>query len=240
MTSYVNTGESLVSTGGKTLDVYAKDFPQGTINLGANHGDSGSSMYTAAIVGQGGGTPPPADTTPPSTPENFNALAQSSTQINLNWNASTDNVGIKEYQISRNGDLIATTSSTGYTDNELTPDTTYNYSVVAMDDAKNSSSAATDSATTNAETTTPPSTGTATLSWNPNLEPDLAGYLAYIGTSSHNYTMTKDAGMTSNNSNPSFTVDDLTKGEMYHFAISAYDQNGNESPLSNEVEKMVQ
>ena len=199
-------------------------------------------MYTVAIVGQGGVVPPPpptSDTTPPTTPGNFQTTASSSSQINLTWNASTDNIGVTEYQVSRNEILIATTSSTGYTDNGLTADTAYNYSIVAKDDAGNSSSPATDNATTQEESTTPPNTGSATLSWNPNQEPDLAGYLTYIGTSSQNYSVVKDAGMTLNQNNPSYAVEDLEPGVMYYFAISAYDQNGNESPLSDEVEKMV-
>ena len=44
--------------------------------------------FRAALTGGGGG-----DTTPPSSPPNLTATAVSSTQINLSWTASTDNVG---------------------------------------------------------------------------------------------------------------------------------------------------
>jgi len=40
---------------------------------------------------------PPSDTTPPSTPTNLTAAAVSSSQINLSWTASTDNVGVTGY-----------------------------------------------------------------------------------------------------------------------------------------------
>ncbi len=52
--------------------------------------------FRAALTGGGGG-----DTTPPSSPPNLTATAVSSTQINLSWTASTDNVGVTGYQIER-------------------------------------------------------------------------------------------------------------------------------------------
>lgn len=45
-------GESLTLGEGSTLDLYKKGFAQGTVTLGANHGKSGTIMYTVIIVGQ--------------------------------------------------------------------------------------------------------------------------------------------------------------------------------------------
>src|SRR5207245_8488045 len=45
-----------------------------------------------------GGTPPPPDTTPPTAPSGLSATGTSSTQISLNWVASTDNVGVTGYR----------------------------------------------------------------------------------------------------------------------------------------------
>lgn len=42
-----------------------------------------------------------ADSTPPSSPTNLNATPASSSQINLSWSASTDNVGTASYSIER-------------------------------------------------------------------------------------------------------------------------------------------
>jgi hypothetical protein len=44
-----------------------------------------------------------ADTTPPSTPTNLSATPISSTQINLQWTASTDNVAVTGYKVFRGG-----------------------------------------------------------------------------------------------------------------------------------------
>jgi chitodextrinase len=79
------------------------------------------------------------DATPPSVPTNLSATAVSSSQINLSWNASTDNVGVTGYRVYRNGSQITTTANTSYSDNNLSASTNYSYTVSAYDAAGNSS-----------------------------------------------------------------------------------------------------
>jgi chitodextrinase len=99
------------------------------------------------VVCATGGT---TDTTAPSAPTSLTATAASSTQVNLSWTASTDNVGVTGYQITRNGGAtpVATVTATSYSDTGLTANTKYDYSVVAVDAAGNKSTPATASATT--------------------------------------------------------------------------------------------
>lgn len=82
--------------------------------------------------------PPAVDTTPPSTPTNLTATAgvRSAT---LNWNASTDNVGVAGYYVVRDGVRIATLGSTAttFTDTGLTGGKRYYYQVRAFDAAGN-------------------------------------------------------------------------------------------------------
>ena len=107
----------------------------------------------------GGTTPPPTDTTPPSTPANLVAAVQSSSQINLSWSASTDNVGVAGYRVFRGGFQIATSTTTSYSDTGLSPSTNYVYTIAAYDAAGNGSSQSTlVSATTQATVINPPST----------------------------------------------------------------------------------
>lgn len=87
--------------------------------------------------GGGGGT---SDTQAPSVPSGLNAAAASSSQINLTWNASTDNVGVAGYKIYRGGSQIATTSSSSYSNTGLLASTQYCYNVAAYDSAGNTSS----------------------------------------------------------------------------------------------------
>ena len=65
------------------------------------------------------------------------AVASGPTQVNLNWTASTDNVGVTGYQVVRNGSQIATSSITSYSDTTVAAGTTYNYIVRAYDAAGN-------------------------------------------------------------------------------------------------------
>ena len=80
---------------------------------------------------------PPEDATAPSVPASLTATAVSSTQINLSWNASNDNVGIAGYRVSRNGNVLTTTTATSYQNTGLTAGTTYTYTVAAYDAAGN-------------------------------------------------------------------------------------------------------
>ena len=105
---------------------------------------------TPLVVDVALGTAPPSagDTTPPSQPAGLGAVPISSSSIALQWTASTDNVAVTGYRISRNGTLVASVTRPSWTDSGLTGGTTYSYSVIAVDGAGNASTAATASATT--------------------------------------------------------------------------------------------
>jgi len=64
---------------------------------------------------------------------------------------------------------------------------------------------------------------------------DLAGYKVYYGNCSGNYSQNIDVGNV-----PTYTVDNLTDGLTYYFAVTAYDTSGNESRYSNEVSRTIQ
>ena len=93
------------------------------------------------------------DTTPPSVPTGLGATAVSSSEINLSWTASTDNVGVAGYNVYRGGTQIATSGSTSYFDSGLTASSSYSYTVAAFDAAGNTSAQSSSaSATTQAST----------------------------------------------------------------------------------------
>jgi chitodextrinase len=81
------------------------------------------------------------DTQAPSTPTGLTASAVSSSQINLSWTASTDNVGVTGYDVYRAGALIASTVGTTYSNTGLAASTTYSYTIKAKDAAGNVSAA---------------------------------------------------------------------------------------------------
>ncbi len=84
-----------------------------------------------------------SDTRAPSVPRNLSAsLAAGSTstsvQINLTWDASTDNpggTGVKGYYVFRDGSKIATVNGTSYGNLIASPSSRYTYSVEAFDGA---------------------------------------------------------------------------------------------------------
>jgi hypothetical protein len=92
------------------------------------------------------------DTTPPTAPTGLVATVASVSQINLSWNASTDDVAVTNYRIYRDLINIATTSSLTYSDTGLAQDTAYAYTITAIDAAYNESL---HSATSTATTTVP-------------------------------------------------------------------------------------
>lgn len=80
------------------------------------------------------------DTQLPTVPTGLTATAASSSQINLSWTASTDNVGVTTYKVYRGGTLIVTLGNVrSYNDSGLTPSTSYAYTVQACDAAANCS-----------------------------------------------------------------------------------------------------
>ena len=68
------------------------------------------------------------------------------------------------------------------------------------------------------------------LAWDPNTEPELAGYKIYWGSSSGNYTSSSDVGKTT-----TCTISGVEEGKTYYFAATAYDGQNNESGYSNQV-----
>jgi hypothetical protein len=104
--------------------------------------------------------PAAPDTQPPSTPSNLTATAVSSSQINLTWTASTDNVGVVGYYLFRDGALIASPTSPSYADRSLTANRNYVYSVASVDAAGNQS---TPSASVSAQTLPPGQTPVLTF-----------------------------------------------------------------------------
>ncbi len=149
-----------IGTTGSTITVYSDSplAPATTYYYRARAtnaaGDSGySNVASAATL---------ADTTPPTAPTSLAATATSSTQINLTWTASTDNVGVTQYQIQRCQGAgctafaqVGTSTTPGYSDTGLLAATSYSYQVRALD-AANNASGFSNIATTTTQPAAPP------------------------------------------------------------------------------------
>lgn len=133
VTTYPNTG--LTAATEYSYRVSAIDV------AGNESAQSSASVATTTSPGEN------PDITAPSVPAGFTATATTATTIELNWSASTDPIiggaetsGVAGYQIRRGGTLIASVGLvTTYVDSGRAPDTTYSYTIAALDVAGNAS-----------------------------------------------------------------------------------------------------
>jgi chitodextrinase len=177
------------------------------------------------------------DTQQPSVPTALAATAAGPSQVNLTWNASTDNVGVAGYTVYRNGAQLATVTATGYTDGSVSPSTSYSYAVDAFDLANNHSAKSSPvSVTTPAPDTQPPSVPTGltvtavgatsvSLAWNPSTDNfGVAGYTVY-----------RNGLSIANPTTISYTDTGLTPATRYSYAVDAFDLAANHSAQSAPV-----
>lgn len=188
-------------------------------------------------------TPPLPDTEAPSAPGALSARAQGSSQIELRWDASTDNVGIDRYEIFRVGGkgVLASVNATTYVDKGLTPGTTYSYQVRAADAANNYSplSASAQATTDRPQDSEPPSTPSnvkaaaaadgskVSIAWSAST--DNVGVLEY--------SVRRDGRVIVANLRRTNWDDAeaLQAGARYSYQVEAYDAAGNVSPRSAAV-----
>jgi chitodextrinase len=74
----------------------------------------------------------------PGAPHRLTAAVTAARWASLTWNAATDNVGVTGYRVVRNGVVLSpSVAGPSFTDTALKPNTTYTYSVRALDAAGN-------------------------------------------------------------------------------------------------------
>lgn len=178
----------------------------------------------------------------PSIPGNLQATAVSASQVNLTWNASTDNVGVASYRVQRDGLTVAAgaaVTATSFADTGLAANTTYTYTVSAVDAAGNrSGESAIRQVTTPpaAPDTTAPSvpsnlqaTATSTtqvsLSWT--VSTDNVGVASYR-VQRDGVTVASGAALIG----ATFVDTGLTANTRYTYTVSAVDAAGNRSAES--------
>ncbi len=195
-------------------------------------------------------TPAATDTAAPTVPAGLSATAVSANQINLSWQASTDNVGVMEYSVYRctgngcipSGPFGTVASGTTFQNTGLAAGTTYTYAVSAMDAAGNASAVS-----TTATATTPAATDTAAptvpaglsatavsanqinLSWQPST--DNVGVTGYTIQRCTGASCTL-AVIGTVASGTTFQNTGLAAGTTYTYAVSAMDAAGNDSAVS--------
>ncbi|GAA4323871.1 hypothetical protein GCM10023086_49980 [Streptomyces venetus] len=182
-----------------------------------------------------------ADTQAPTRPGQPSCSDIGENRLTLAWGAATDNVGVTAYDIYEHGNKIgeASGSSVSKALTGLTPDTTYNLTVIARDAAGNTSSASpvVDCTTKPSSDTTPPSrpgplsaagitSNAVDLTWGASTDDRaVAGYDVRSDTTVYK-TVT---------SGTSTTLTGLACDSPYTLNVVARDAAGNVSPQSNTV-----
>jgi glucose/arabinose dehydrogenase len=180
------------------------------------------------------------DTQAPSRPGQPSCSAITEDGLTLSWGASTDNLGVAAYDIYEHGNKISETagSATSKALTGLSPNTTYNLTVIARDAAGNASAASpvVDCTTAKSTDTTAPSrpgtlsaanvtASSAELSWGASTDDKaVVGYDIRSGTTVYKTVTGTSTSLTG-----------LACNSPYGLNVVARDAAGNVSEQSNTV-----
>ncbi len=248
-----NTATDNVAVTGYTI--YKDDFQHGVIT-GSNAYTvtdlSASTQYAFSVSAKdaaGNESPKSSaiyvytrnmDTESPTAPSNLRAVRITGNSIEINWDASIDDVAVKNYSIYLNGDSdpAGSTGNTVFIIPGLSPNTSYTISVRAFDTSDNPSPLSNEiSETTGALDSEPPSTPTGlratevtektiSLVWNPSTDNVAVNkYRIYVNN------VDPDVAFTTQR-----TIGNLEPGLDYSITVSAVDEASNESPESEALD----
>lgn len=191
--------------------------------------------YVVALNGDGLESQPSAgasartfDGTGPTTPTDLAAEAVGTDRIDLSWTAAEDpESGIAAYKIFRDGLEIATTGETTYSDTDLSPATTYEYRVSAVNGDGLQGSLSVPASATTADASGPTAPGNLTaeavgqtqinLTWTASEDPE---------TGVDRYIVYRNDEMIGSVPGTSFADTGLVQNTTYTYAITAV--NGEE------------
>jgi chitodextrinase len=210
-----------------------------SVDMGVAPKDSAAlQQFAAMLAGEGGAAGAASgDTTPPSMPAGLATGSVTTSSVTLSWDASTDGVGVVGYRLFRDGEQVATSSSTSYSFTGLSCGTSYTLGVAAYDAAGNPSATATTSRSTGAcADTQAPSTPTGlsisglgsaavTLSWNASAD--------NVGVTK--YRLFVDGTEVGSSLTTSYLFSGLSCQTAYTLGVAAADAAGNVSPLATKT-----
>ncbi|WP_267244548.1 glycoside hydrolase family 18 chitinase [Streptomyces sp. PR69] len=109
--------------------------PGASVSFGFNGAGPGSPSNCTVNGGSCDGGPSEPGDDPPSAPGTPSASGITDSSVQLSWTAAADDNGVKNYDVLRDGAVVATVTSTSYTDTGLSAGTDYSYTVRARDTA---------------------------------------------------------------------------------------------------------
>src|SRR5581483_5059141 len=214
--------------------VSTTSWTDSTVAGGATYTYSVRALDAAGNLGDASSVAVALDVAPPQPPASLSAqwLAGPS-RVKLSWPAAADDVGVVEYEVSRDGAVLGTTSATSFVDPAIAPARTYSYSVVALDAAGNRSAPAEASVTTPDDVGAPSTpTGLTAITASKPTRVDLAWAASSDDVGVTGYRVYRNGAVIATVGTTAYTDTAVVRQKTYRYAVSALDAAGNESPLS--------
>lgn len=177
-----------------------------------------------------------ADTEAPTVPMNLVASNITTSSIDLSWDASTDNVGVSNYEVYVDGNLETSTSNTSYSITGLASNTSYSLTVLAADVAENKSAQSAPLVRSTLQDTQAPTVPMNIVISN---ETDVSFKVTWDASTDDTgvtgYDVYLDNSFNATTSNTTYTVSGLTASTTYSVTVVAKDAVNNQSAQSSPV-----
>ena len=175
----------------------------------------------------------PTDTQAPTVPANVTLSSVTLSSIDVTWTASTDNVGVTEYNIYVDGVLEAQTASNTVTIANLNTNTTYSFTILAKDLINNMSPlSAAVNGTTDGDTQAPTTPSNVLVS----NETDSSFKVSWSASTDNNsisgYEVFVDGSLNATTTNLFHIVSGLNTSTTYTVEVLAKDTDNNKSEKS--------
>jgi chitodextrinase len=212
----------------------------GRLHLSLNRSSSSTVAQTASFddltLSSTAAPPPPGDTTAPSAPGAVTATAVADErEVEIDWQPSTDDVGVVGYEVLRDGVLLpGTVTGPPWLDPTVAAGSTYIYAVRAFDGAGNRSAASSGPPVTVPvpPDSTPPSTPASLIATAAPDHVALSWPAATDDTAVTGYDVLRDGTPLTTVSSTTWTDTSVTAGSTYTYGVRARDAAGNTSELA--------
>ncbi len=219
------TGTSYSDTGLSSLTTYS--YQISASDAAGNEGIRSISSSSTTLADP--------DTTPPTQVTGLSTTVIGTTQIDLTWSASTDNIAVAGYNIYRDGVFITSTPTTSYSDTGVTEASTYSYQISAFDAAGNEGLASNSVSVSTPDISAPTQVTGLVATTISDTQIDLLWSASTDNLAVAGYNIYRDGVLLTSTTGTSYSDMGLSSLTTYSYQISAFDTAGNEGLLSNSV-----